>query len=56
MTDPEHRLDEAEKQIMIALEELDLADVHVVDLEHARQSVARVRDDRMAGREVETDE
>jgi len=53
---PENRLDEAEKQLMIALEELDLDEEDAEKLAIARGIVAAIRDDRMTDQEDPTDE
>jgi len=53
---PENRLDEAEKQLMIALEELDLDPDHAEKLAIARSIVAAIRDTHMPDHEEETDE
>jgi len=56
MTDPVHRLDEAEKQLMIVLEELDLDEEDAEKLAIARGIVASIRDTHMTDHEEETDE
>jgi hypothetical protein len=53
---PVHRLDEAEKQLMIVLEELDLDPEDAEKLAIARGIVAALRDTHMPDHEDPTDE